>query len=200
LGALTAALWSRMGFMLFHTVGPARGAEPSRKRWELLGGDEQVPPGWRDLQRRLALPPIILAVLALLAGVYFLLDRLVETRREQITRKLHEMAAAVRTQDLDRIFAHISEQFNVFGKNKAAFRDYVESRFSEVQELVVWDEQFPDDSGRVVFRAKPKGPRIPEQFQAIVHAEFVRDPDEQWRLRHFEIRFGLGNEVLPGLP
>ncbi len=196
LGVLTAALWSRMGFVLFHTVSPTRGAEPSRKRWELL--EDEPSSARRDVHRRLAFPPIILAILASLAGVYFLLDRLVETPHEQIKRKLDEMAAAVRTQNLDRIFAHISEQFSVqtaAGRlNKAGFRQYVESKFTEVQDLEIWGEQFPDDSGRVVFRAKPKGPRIPEQFQAIVHAEFVLDPDQQWRLRHFDVRMGLGGD------
>jgi hypothetical protein len=195
LGVLTAALWSRMGFVLFHSVSPTRGAEPSRKRWELL--EDETSSSRRDVRRRLAVPPIVLTVLAVLAGVYFLLDRLVETPHEQIKRKLHEMADAVKTRNLDRIFAHISEQFNVQGMNKAAFRTYVESQFSIVEDLAVWGEQFPDDSGRIVFRAKPKGPRIPEQFQAIVDAEFVRDPDQEWRLRRFEVRLGLGGSPVP---
>jgi hypothetical protein len=197
LGALTAAMWSRMGFVLFHTVAPARGVEPSRKRWELL--EDEPSSARRDAHRRLAVPPIVLAVLAVLAGVYFLLDRLVETRREQITRKLHEMAAAVRARDVDRIFAHFSEQFSVQTRagrrNKADFRSDVEANLDRITDLVVWDVQFPDDSGRVNFRVNPKGPQV-DGLQVTVRSEFVLDPDQQWRLRHFEILLGLGGDTV----
>ena len=55
--------------------------------------------------------------IALLAPLYLLLDRLVETRREQITRKLEAMAAAVKPKDAGTIFQHISESFRWGGLN-----------------------------------------------------------------------------------
>jgi hypothetical protein len=172
--AVVAFQWARDGFVVFQR--------------------ERVTKGGKETRRRLAVLPIVLAVLALLVGVYFLLDRLVETRREEIKRKLKEMAAAVRTRDLDRIFSHISEQFQVEDKDKAVFRRYVEDRFRLVDELAVWGEAFPDDTGTVTFHAKPKGSQVPEQLQVVVRAQFVRDPDGQWRLRTFELFLPPGGQ------
>jgi hypothetical protein len=178
LGVITAGMWSRNGFVLFQ----------EKKRTKSSPKPD----------RRLALPPIVLVVVALLIGVYFLLDRLVETRREEIKRKVREMAAAVRTRNVDRIFSHISEQFHLQNMNRATFRGYVEAALEnrEVEELEVWDEQFPDDSGRVNFRAVPKGGRFGGGAQFLVRGQFGLDPDGQWRLRGFEITFGLGGDAL----
>jgi hypothetical protein len=171
-GVVVAALWARSGFVVVsdqNTRG-ARGSEPSK--------------------RRLTPPAIALGVLLVLALGYFLLDRLVETRNEQIERKLQEMARAVKKGDVDRIFSHISEQFLFRGLDKARFRRFVEGvrNNGDVDEMAVWDIKFPDNSAKVEFRAKPTGNRLPAGgFQVIVHAEFVRDSDGQWRLKGFEV-------------
>jgi hypothetical protein len=180
-GVIVAAQWARNGFVVFREERRTKGSTTPR--------------------RRLVVLPIVLAVLALLVGVYFLLDRLVETRREQIARKLQEMAAAVRAGDLDRIFSHISERFNVQGMDKATFRNYAQAAMEQgwAEELALWDEQFTDDSGSVVFRAKPKGRRMPEA-QFVVRGQFVLDPDGQWRLEGFQVFFPAGDELtLPAL-
>jgi hypothetical protein len=188
LGAIVVILWARTGFAFFRTVGPASRA---RRDTVPLGSRHGHP------RRRPALLPILLALIAILIGVYYLLDRLVETRREQIKRKLQEMAAAVKARDVDRIFKHVSEQFDVQGMNRAAFGRYVGTAINRglVDDLVIWGEQFPDDSGRVSFFAKPKGPRL-QETQFSVRSHFVLDPDGQWRLQGFEVFFGLGGDPL----
>jgi hypothetical protein len=111
------------------------------------------------------------------------------------------MAAAVRTRDVDRIFSHISERFRVPGMDKAGFREYVEAALNGgwVDDLVLWDAEFPDESGRVNFRAKPKGSRLGEA-QFIVRGQFVLDPDGQWRLGGFEVFFPAGDALpLPNI-
>jgi hypothetical protein len=142
---------------------------------------------YRDSRRRrFWLYPV--ALMVLLAGVYFLLDRLVETRREQIGRKLQEMAVAVKKGDVSRIFEHISDQFRLGGLNKAAFRKSVEGYLNrgEVDDLEIWNVQFLDDEGRVAFHAKPKG-RLPgtDAFY-LVRAQFVLE-NGQWRLHSFQV-------------
>ena len=144
------------------------------------------------------------AFLALI-GLYFLLDRLVETDREQIERKLNEMAAGVRERNVDRIFAHVSEQFRLNNSDRAAFRAFAEGaiRTGQVTEVRVRDPQFPDDFrsterrtvrgasqqvqlARVQFRALLEGPQL-TNAQFLVRATFVRDPDGQLRLLDFQL-------------
>jgi hypothetical protein len=177
LAVLVTALWARSGFVLIKekTYKTRYGAPPRRKLAQL---------------------PVLLALLALLAAGYFLLDRLVETRREQIERKLQVMAAAVRTRNVDAIMEHISEQFRFQNMDRSAFRGMVDGavRNGAVNDLVVWNVQFPDDSGRVTFMAKPKGSRVQDNAGFLVRAEFVQDADGQWRLRTFQVFFPSGGE------
>jgi hypothetical protein len=132
-----------------------------------------------------------------LVGLYFLLDRVVETDREQVTRKLGEMKAAVKARESNRIFAHISDRFRLGGLDKAGFRALVERALSQglIHELEIWDITDPPDGwprdgrpARVSFMAKPKGGPVfirDEHFR--VEADFVRDPDGQWRLQGFRL-------------
>ena len=146
----------------------------------------------------------IVAFLALI-GLYFLLDRLVETDREQIERKVKEMSAGVRERNVDRIFANVSEQFRLNNQNRAAFRAFAEQalRRGQVTEVKTWGPQFPDDfrtkvrptgatgppeldAARVTFMVKPEGPGLGAPFFRC-DATFVRDPDGQWRLFTFQL-------------
>ncbi len=128
-------------------------------------------------------------LLGLLTLSYFLLDRFVETAREQITRKLQEMAQAVKARDAERIFAHISDRFQFQGRNKGRFRGYVEGvmRSGGVTELVIWSVNVPDNSGVVRFRAKPSGNLVGTNVGYPVRARFVKESDGEWRLESFEI-------------
>jgi hypothetical protein len=171
---IVAALWSRSGFVLVREVSD--GKKSTRHR-----------PAWL---------PILLAVIVLLAGVYFLLDRLVETPHEQIQRKLLEMAKAVKAKDVDGIFKHISEGFRLGEMNRASFRTtLVEPAIKRVEDLILWDFKFPDESGRVTFFARVTGTGGPDgPFD--IRATFVKDADSQWRLQTFEVR-SLGGSVIP---
>lgn len=133
----------------------------------------------------------------LLMAVYFLLDRLVETRSEQIVRKLNEMAAAVQRRDADAIFRHVSDNFNAGGHNRTDFRRYVELAFQRgVNRLTVWDFAFPDDTGRVTFFAKPDGTMPGLGAHYLVRAEFVQEGTE-WRLRTFQVFNPVANTTTP---
>jgi hypothetical protein len=149
--------------------------------------------------------PIGVGAVALLVGLYFLLDRLVETDREQVVRKVQEMAAGVRTRDANAIFRHVSERFSHGGANRARFREMVDAvlRGGVVDEVEVWGFQFAGDfraavplpgqearaeTIRVSFQAKAKGGRAPEGPGNPCEARFVRDPEDgQWRMLDFQV-------------
>jgi hypothetical protein len=126
-------------------------------------------------------------VMVVLIGVYALLDRLVETRREQIERKLHEMARGVKDKNVDAIFRHISDQFDYKGINKATFRTGAAARMRTgwVDKLDIWRIEHLDDQGKVRFQAKPHG-RVGENVGTGVEAQFVNE-NGQWRLRSFKV-------------
>jgi hypothetical protein len=164
--------------------------------------------GWWTTRKRALL--LSVGAAAALAGVYFVLDRAVETPREQIERALTEMAAAVRTRDAEAIFRHIAADFRFRNQDRAAFRAYVETAFQRglVGELEVWEFQWPeagdDHTRRVEFDAKPKGGMVPEGAFYLVKATFVREADGRWRLKGFEV-FNPAVDTrrpidIPGLP
>ena len=136
---------------------------------------------------------IAAGAVAALAGVYFLLDRLVETPREQIERKLGEMKAAVKARDPDAIFKHIAADFRFRGQNRESFRTYVGDalRSGLIEDLIIYDVSFPDggDSHTRPFEmmAKPKAWWMENQLAYPVRGKFVREPDGQWRLQSFEV-------------
>jgi hypothetical protein len=154
---------------------------------------------WQTRERRWQ--TAVLIVLALI-GCYFLLDRAVETEREQVVRKVRAMADGVRERDVSKIFIHISERFHFAGADRVRFRQRAEQAIGrhEVDEVEVWEFQFPDDfrtrvqvpgqgevdAIRVSFMAKPKGGVMGDQFFRC-EAVFVREPDEQWRLFEFQL-------------
>ncbi len=145
-------------------------------------------------------------VVAVLIGVYFLLDRLVETGREQVQRKLLEMADAVKAGDTDRVLEHVSSRFSTWGMDRSAFRSYVEPhlRGRRVEELTIWDIAFPrgdrstaDDTIRVTFGVRPKGAQLGTTPSFLGEASFVRDPDGQWRMAGFQVYNPIVNSSVP---
>src|SRR5262245_8194090 len=64
----------------------------------------------------------VLAMLIL--ALYFLVD----TPNKRIRRAIREMSDGVREDNIDKIFAHISNQFRWSGRTKEMFRPEVESR------------------------------------------------------------------------
>lgn len=141
---------------------------------------------WRDRRRAWL---VALGVAGVLAAAYLLLDRLVETRAEQITHRLRLIEKAVKAGDADQVVQQFSSQFDYRGVRRDALRAGVASRLKSkfVEDLTIWDVRFPDDSGKVFFRAKPKGAAIGENTGFPVRADFVKDADGQWRMKGFEV-------------
>jgi ketosteroid isomerase-like protein len=169
---------------------------------------------WKQTPRRAYL--IAAAVCLVLIGIYFLLDRQVETDREQIQRKITEMAAAVQTRDVERIFQHISPNFHAGEADRAGFRQDVERALPLIDKVEVWGSQFPEnfrqrtgqgaaaeETARVEFFAKPSGGTAGNAGYYLVRAVMRRDPDGQWRLQSYEVFTPAGSNepvAVPHLP
>jgi hypothetical protein len=184
---IALAWWAQTGFVL------VRDAAPSRDKPE-------------KVKHRLAWPLVILGVVFALGLAWYLLDHLVETPREQMKRKIGEMARAVEARDIDGIFLHISDRFRFRNLDKAGFRRFVEGVAGDggVRKIKVWDFKFPEQTGKLEFRTSAEGPLVMEPNQAYVRAEFVLEEKGQWRLKGFEIFNPVVDSnspwSLPGLP
>ena len=141
-----------------------------------------------------------------LIGLYFLLDKLVETDREQVRRKLLAMADAVKDHDTDGVVSLLSSQFSVWGMNRAEFRKYVDTALHDgsVDELTIWDIQFPREETpppegtlKVAFSARPKSGRYAVTPHFLCDALFVRESDGEWRMKEFKYYNPLTNSHLP---
>lgn len=146
---------------------------------------------WWQMRKRWLLGSVVLAVA--LIGLYALLDKVVETDREQIVRKLKEMVAAVSARNLDAAFAHISDQFRSHrGLTKRELRDIARMQLDNrnVESVQVWDIQIdgrPErERGevRVFFSAKTHGS---QEFLTDCDAAFTFDPEHGWQMRSFRL-------------
>jgi hypothetical protein len=149
-------------------------------------------------------------VVLLLIGLVALLDYLIVTDREQIVRNVGSLCQAVGDRDLDRAFAHLSKDFRYHSLNKATFEENVRRLVSihQPNEAKAWDFEVLDvsrekRSATVLFRAKVKGNWSGGAEFYLVRAEYVLDPDGQWRMKTFKLSNPLVNtedEVgVPGL-
>jgi len=159
---------------------------------------------WKARKRKYL---IAVGVVAALAGVYYLLDASVESDREQIVRKVREMAAGVKAGDADKVFANVSDQFRrPSGTNKQQFRERAKpfltpGRFTDV---AVWEFQHKEEPSRaerkavVAFMVKIRGGGTgAEDVPYRCTATFVLDTDDQWRLQSFTLLNPLGTDEMP---
>src|SRR5262245_48630629 len=69
-----------------------------------------------------------IGVIAVLAALVALLDFLIVTDFERMQLNVKEMSGAVAKKDVDRIFSHISDRFQMAGRDKKGFRGWVQDR------------------------------------------------------------------------
>jgi hypothetical protein len=156
----------------------------------------------RRAQRALIVASVILALVCL---VQFFRP---ETPAEAMKRKTEAMANAVSAKELDKIFQHVSENFDRVGKGKtdkatmrAAAQRILDS--GELTEVKVWG--FKDEkvdrgaaetkpTGTIEFTVKPKGPNLMENPGYRCVAQFVFDDDRQWRLQGFTVYPSSSNQ------
>jgi len=141
---------------------------------------------WRDRRRAWL---VALGVVALLAVVYLVLDRLVETRGEQIVRRLQTIEKAVKAGNAELVMRQFSPRFTYRGVTRDQFRAMVAAQLKSksIDDLTIWEVRIPDASGKVFFKAKPKGPLVGDNPGFQVKADFVQDADGKWRMSGFEV-------------
>jgi len=129
----------------------------------------------------------------LLIGL-LLLDRLFESDREQMIRKLEEMSAGVRDNNLDKVFDHISSSFRKGSFDKQSLRSRADEarRSGQVNEIRIWDETIesidPDAKKATVrFSFSVRGSVSTTNVPYLCKAFFAKEADGQWRLQGFDI-------------
>jgi hypothetical protein len=145
------------------------------------------------------------AGVGVLIGLYFLLDMLVETSQEQIRNSLRAMARAIKEQKPDDFLAHVSSELQMDGVNKQQFGAGLALVLREplVEDLSLRAFSFtnwPPPQGQpatVVFYTKVKAVRAPDgslmDGDVRCEAEFVREPDNKWRLKALRVFQQLDN-------
>jgi hypothetical protein len=116
------------------------------------------------------------------------------TDREQIMDHLGVMADAASNRDLERVFSHISKDFQHGSMDKAAFRQAAERamRRHNVRNLRIWELE-PGEisrdtrSGKIAFKVKADSDFTRGAEFYLCRAEFVLDPDGQWRMKGFQL-------------
>jgi hypothetical protein len=149
-------------------------------------------------------------VLALLAMVaVFICDRLFESDKEQIVRKINEMSDGVRDRNLDRTFEHVSEsfRFGTAGKSQLRSRGDQALQSGQVTEIKIWDvviESLDIEGGNAVVnvRFKVEGSALQANNQFIGELTFKREANGQWRMTKLKVFPPTGKRdefPIPGL-
>lgn len=134
-----------------------------------------------------------LTCLGFLAVVVLLLYFFVDSDDKRIQRAIKEMSAGVKEQNVDKIFAHVSERFSLMGQGKNSYRSVVERYLhnGEITDISVWDSEQAKltkdkKEATIEFKVKPKG-TLSQGVGYRCLATFVRDSDGQWRLQTFVV-------------
>lgn len=131
------------------------------------------------------------AIPAALLVALFLIDKFVESPRENVVRKIHEMGSASRAKNHDDVFKHVSESFKYKSMDKAGLRE--RAKAAEAQGyggVTEWDltrsefKQVDENTVEQRFRAKVGDSAA---FQAAVVATFKKEADGEWRLSTFKL-------------
>jgi hypothetical protein len=149
-----------------------------------------------------------LGIVGALAGVYYLLDLMVETDRELAKRNVEEMAASVEKRDLDGLFTHISDNFISPGRqNKTQLRQQAERYINEglVTSITVWQVDFPAGlsremgtcKGSFMFKVRGRIMGESENMQFLCEGVFRFHEQHGWQLESCRISNPLGTEEIP---
>jgi hypothetical protein len=124
----------------------------------------------------------------------FVIDRLVESPREESTRKMREIVTASKAKKVDDIAKHVSDSFRYNNMNKEQFKA-IWSRATGIAEFQGIDvdglghsdfEPVDENKVKIGFDVWPTGYGLP-QYRYYCKATFVKDPDGQFRMQTFEL-------------
>jgi 4-amino-4-deoxy-L-arabinose transferase-like glycosyltransferase len=151
---------------------------------------------WRD--RKIA-SLLGLLVIALAAGAYLALDWLVETRGEQISRRIRELAAAVSRKDARALLTHLSPtQFRHLKKGPEAFLARVDALWQDgwFDSVTVWDIRPGPPGSPTLLSAKPRGGVAPS-VPFLVRAHWHEERPGAWLLSSFSVHKTFADSDAP---
>ena len=143
-----------------------------------------------------AIPAVALAAL-------FIIDRMVESPREQIVKNLQEMEAASQNKKLDELFSHVSDKFQYKTLDKKGLRD----KANQAESLPNWQGikigagtlnrdgfAIKDDTAEQKFEVMPIG--LPGNEYRYECTATFKNEGGKWRLIGCKF-FKDGQEVTP---
>jgi len=146
---------------------------------------------WRTRRRKYAVVAVAAAVAILTLSV---LDRVIESDREQMIRKVQEIADGVRARDFQNIFKHVSEDFRRGAFDKAQFRHFAQevSHSQNVTEFQAWgfvpgDVSRQKRRGNLEFLFKIRGNWSAGNEYFLAKTVWHLDSDGEWRLQTFDV-------------
>ena len=147
------------------------------------------------------------AVAAVLLIALRVCDYYLEGDREQIVRKLKLMSDGVRERNMNKVFEHVSESFHYNTAKKADLRASADSaiQFGRITSIPLGSVNVdPIPSGGTTaiahFVFTLKGASVDMPLRCRAH--FTRDPDNEWRLKTFQVFPATGESdeyTVPGL-
>jgi hypothetical protein len=164
--------------------------------------------GWWVNRKRAYL--IGLGIVAGLAGIVFLLTRVVETDQKRILHALAEIRAGIQERNLDRTFNQLTDDFTMKFSRSGAISDVPRAEVRSLAERVtrnkgVTDIAFSDFEFEMIeppkavvsFRAKPFGDMATGSEWCGCRAEFRLDKDGRWRMAKVTLFHPIqGKEIL----
>ena len=146
---------------------------------------------WRTRKRAFAAAAAASALA--IVGVY-LIDRAVESDREQLQRKVQVIADGVRARDFGRVFGQVSDSFNRRGLDKGGFRRFAEqtAQARNVTDFTAWNFALLSASreqrrAELEFNFKIQGNWSAGTEFFLAHTTWALDPDGEWRIQHFDV-------------
>jgi hypothetical protein len=123
-----------------------------------------------------------------------LLDRFVESDREQMIRKVQDIADGVQSRNFDRVFRHVSDGFRRGTFDKAQFRSFAQeaSHRRNVTEFQAWgfvpgDVSRQNRRGELEFSFKIRGNWSAGTEYFVAKTAWTMDSDGEWRLQNFDV-------------
>jgi len=127
--------------------------------------------------------------------IVFLIDRFVESPREQASRKIEEIAKATQEKKWDEMFKHFSPSFKYKTLGSVEIdRKAIEGPIrlvegqTDFKGIAVWDlhradfRPIDDKNISIGFRAQVRDMPV---SQSWIIATFTKDPDGEWRMSGF---------------
>lgn len=146
---------------------------------------------WRTRRRKYA---VVAAAAAVAILTLSMLDRLIESDREQMIRKVQEIADGVRARDFPSIFRHVSDEFRRGAFDKPQFRHFAQevSHSRNITEFQAWgfvpgDVSRQKRRGNLEFLFKIRGNWSAGNEYFLARTVWQLDSDGEWRLQTFDV-------------